>query len=367
MSNVSTHSDTLGQACLSSNQIISESKTQSPPLVVRGNNGLRNEKRWGGVKNYFKNLDQFKAAGAIRNGLTTIDIGPTFIDIYAELKPGKPLYVYFNGAQRRWEKNIKLPIFSGNSVHPSDECSRLSISDPALHLDKYITLAWYVGSTGFATQKVIIPEILDKIISLSNASTVVFVGGSGGGFASLYFSRFYPKSIAVVCNPQTHILKYKERQVRKFLQVCYGVDYIYLAEKDPKLTLGITKSLCRLYNPRRGELTNRIIYMQNISDDFHYTGHYVKFVEALGLDVVENVGFHQQGNFLTLIGDWGDGHIPAPGHVWRGILKNIFLYEKDLDALIVNNQARKLINDDAFVKESPPENSISAPLLSEKD
>jgi len=335
------HDDPQGRQIIS-RSIKNNSLSGKDRLVKRGNNDMRNEKMWGGVKHYFKDIDKFKEARKLDDGLTCIEIGSTFIDIYATLRKGAPLYVYFNGAKIR-KGSIRVPIFSGGGVHPSDECSRLSISDPALHLSKGMTLGWYAGSTGFATQRVVIPAILDKVIALSNPSKIVFVGGSGGGFASLYFSRKYKGSIAVVCNPQTNILRYHSTHVLRFLKVCYGLNAIYLAAKDPELTGGITKSLCKLYSPERGKLENTIIYMQNINDDFHYIKHYKEFAQSVGVEPLKDVGFCQQGRFLTIVGDWGSGHAPAPRVLWATILKNIFLHAENFDELINHGEGEKLI------------------------
>lgn len=331
-----------GTAALELAQAQHSSLAKAARLVKRGNNDMRNERMWGGVKHYFKDIEKFKDAHVLEDGLTTIEIGSTFIDIYAKLRQGAPLYVYFNGAKIR-KGSIKVPIFSGAGVHPSEDCSRLSISDPALHLSKGMTLGWYAGATGFSTQRVVIPGILDKVIALSNPTKIIFVGGSGGGFASLYFSRKYPGSVALVCNPQTNILRYHSVHVRRFLKVCYGLNAVYLAAKDPKLTGGITKSLCKLYSPERGPLENTVIYMQNINDHFHYVKHYKEFVHSLGMEPMENVGFRQQGRFLTIIGDWGEGHAPAPRELWATILKNISLHAINFDNLIDRNEGDKLL------------------------
>ncbi|OZI56389.1 hypothetical protein CAL20_13215 [Bordetella genomosp. 4] len=303
---------------------------------------VRDEDVWGGVKHNFETLDQFQSAVNLEDGLTKIGIGPTFVDIYATIRHGNPLFIYFNGAPKD-RRSVKFPIFSGSRIHPSDECSRLSISDPALHISEKFKLGWYAGSKYFETQKIVIPAILDKIISLAKPSTIVFVGGSGGGFASLFFSRLCPGSIAVVCNPQTNILRYHKTMVRKFLSICYNVYSISAAAKDSEVTCRITKDLCRMYDPRKGGLRNKIIYMQNINDRFHYEQHYRLFAQALGVTVADEVGFSQQGNFLSLIGDWGKGHSAAPRDLWTLILRNIVLYEKNLNDLIERNEGEKLV------------------------
>lgn len=294
------------------------------------------------MRNYFESLADFAAAEELKDGLTSVNIGATYLDLYSVIKPGMPLYIYFQGAQRRVERNIKLPIFSGNRIHPQ-ECSRLAISDPALHFNKEIIIGWYAGSKEFATQKVIVPLVLDKLISLAKPSMLVFVGASGGGFASLYFSRLYPRSIALVCNPQTNILKYWERIVLEFLRTCYGIDDIELAAKKPQLTLGIVKNLCWFYRPSQGKMLNRIIYMQNVNDKFHVEQHYSRFMRALGVKMSMEVGPFQQGNVLALMGNWGKGHTAAPGDVWSQILSNLYLEQGSVDELFETGHAQKIL------------------------
>lgn len=279
----------------------------------------RDEKCWGGLVDYFDSLESFKATQYLKDGFSSIQESNALIDINLEIVKGKPLCVFFNGAQQRNE-SFKLPAFSGSKVAPKGEVSRLSINDPALYSGPDIDMGWYAGSRFYSMQKVIVPNIINKVVNFSQASRIIFIGSSSGGFASLYYSRLYADSIALVCNPQTNILRYYPRHVKKYLHYCFGLYDIKAASKNSSLMPGVTKNLCHCYG---GRVSNNIIYLQNLSDEHHVNRHYLPFMNSLGVDPCLELGAFQYGNVLSILGNWGGGHKAAPRKVWSALLENL--------------------------------------------
>ena len=76
-------------------------------------------------------------------------------------------------------------MFTGLNVTRDLDASFVAISDPMLYLDPDLKLAWYAGSAGWNFQAEM-KRVLRKIIAVALTADVVFFGGSGGGFASLY-------------------------------------------------------------------------------------------------------------------------------------------------------------------------------------
>ncbi|HBP41099.1 MAG TPA: hypothetical protein DD644_05005 [Halomonas sp.] len=303
----------------------------------------RSGKRWGGVKKYYESLTDFQSDTNIPNGLSSIQAECALLDISIDVVKGKPLYVFFNGAQRR-NDNFKLPVFSGRGITPVGEVSRLSISDPALYFAKDLSMGWYAGTRFFSTQKILIPAVIDKISSVAQPSKIIFIGGSSGGFASLYFSKRYEDSIALVCNPQTNILRYHSAHVKRYIKYCFGVEEISQIRDDPSLMRGITKNVCHFY---KGEIKNKIIYMQNKDDKHHLKNHFLPFVKSFGINPNLNIGCHQYGNLLNLMGDWGEGHQVAPRRVWADILSDLSNNLDCLDTLFERGEANSLVRPNA--------------------
>lgn len=94
--------------------------------------------------------------------------------------------------------DLKLPVFTG--------------LNPTLYLDPDLKLAWYAGSSGWDLQS-LLKCVLRKIATVARSNDLIFLGGSGGGFASLYCAASFPGSLALVWNPQTDIGAYSPPHV----------------------------------------------------------------------------------------------------------------------------------------------------------
>src|SRR5699024_5115261 len=97
----------------------------------------------------------------------------------------------------------------------------------------------------------------------------IFFGGSGGGFAALYFASFFAGSLALVFNPQTDIAQYSAKAVRDFALKAFDLS---AEEQDPLhgLPASVVTDLCTHYRESR---PNYIAYMQNMADAEHVEKH----------------------------------------------------------------------------------------------
>lgn len=270
---------------------------------------IRCLKSWHMPEFVYQDLAAFESISSLQNGVHTVLAAGLPIDLYMDLKPGCPIVFFFNGAKVRTD-DLKLPVFAGLRVLPPGDVSRVYLSDPSLYLERSLSLGWYAGSTHLRLQQ-ILPRILGRIIELMRSSKVMFTGGSGGGFASLYYARLFKRSLAVVWNPQTDILKFYPRHID---------EYGYAAFKFPSLEATrtllpqfIDTNLCRLYSPAIQE--NFILYLQNRSDKYHIDHHLKPFLACLGKaidgDAVFTPGRIDQRLYLHG-GEWGDGHVSPP-------------------------------------------------------
>src|SRR5690606_3863647 len=99
--------------------------------------------------------------------------------------------------------------------------------------------------------------ILEKIQAMLVPSRLIFWGGSGGGFASLYLSAIFPGSTAFVWNPQTSILKYEQEAVEQYGKTCFGCEE--LEDLQTALDGRVISDVASAYL----HAENTVIYLQN--------------------------------------------------------------------------------------------------------
>ena len=108
-----------------------------------------------------------------------------------------------------------------------------------------------------------IKTFIDKYIKEKGPfENIYFSGSSYGGYASLVYGSMYKNVNIFIQNPQTNIFNYYDR-------VCQGI-----------------VSLCKYLNLKcnyndlinyNNLITSKILYIQNLDDDFHYLNHYIPF------------------------------------------------------------------------------------------
>ncbi len=129
----------------------------------------------------------------------------------------------------------------------------------------------------------------------------MFVGGSGGGFAALYYSWQFPGSVALVSNPQTN-LNHAIFRIGNSTAPPAGHRF----PPDTRMSQVIDDDLCALYASR---CDNSVIYLQEATDFFHLKWHFGPFVTGLPREYADRL--------ITRMTSWGRrGHQAVPATVW---------------------------------------------------
>lgn len=200
-------------------------------------------------------------------------------------KESDVLVVSLHGALDR--RRYTLPRFERLRTIVSNDVSSMYFADPALTREDNIQLAWYTGWEGFDAQQVVADWSIAAAKSIG-ATRILFMGSSGGGFASLQVSALVPGSVSLSFNPQTSVHGYLTKgeakgidAQRKYLEVVrpdlatgsvWHMDYA----PDWSLPAGDRMSALRRYSQ---PLENYVYTVQNVND-FHYRDHYYPFLGA---------------------------------------------------------------------------------------
>lgn len=239
------------------------------------------------------------------------------------------LVVSCHGALPR--KTTVLPRFERLRTFLNTSYSSIFFGDPTLHLSEQLSLAWYTGWKELDLYPVL-AEWVTKAAHASNAEKILFVGSSGGGFASMQVSALVPGSMAVPLNPQTAIAKYRPKgslgyarnyvkNVMPHLTPEGGVKNIS-AEVDWSAPLAERASaLIRYASP----VKNYVLYAQNLNDLSHVTDHYEPFKES-----VESGPNVDRIRFFTYDGQ--HTHTSPKPEVFKEIMDAAILWMDDLQA-----------------------------------
>lgn len=243
----------------------------------------------------FSTVARFLEAKTVPAGISTIYSGGLPIDLLVSPGTSDATIFFFHGAI---EREFTLPVLSGLGISGGLTANRVFISDPSLSLDEDLLLSWYAGNHQQPDLQQTLVRILKKVSASLASDRVVFFGGSGGGFASLFFASHFQDSLALVFNPQTNIAKYSERAVRDFAEKAFQVPakkYNPLSALPSEVVLDVVQ----LYQEPK---STRIAYLQNLNDKSHVKSHLVPFAQAI----------NPQTRFLVMKEPWRQGHLPPP-------------------------------------------------------
>lgn len=215
----------------------------------------------------------------------------------SKLTGSRTLRVIFHGAIDRTRD--RYPRFDrvGTSVKEGE--SFLSFADPTLALDESIRLAWYVGAQAWDPLPSVI-AVVQRALQVSGAEEVIFIGGSGGGFASLRAAANLPGSKAFVFSPQTSAVAYRGGALRTLLQHGFeGVSEEQACEQFPG-RFNVVESV-------RDAKDIQVYYLQNLHDSEHISNQYNPLRREVG--VTEAVGPDPTGRFMFVLADFErEGH-----------------------------------------------------------
>lgn len=269
----------------------------------------------------FSSVTDFVNVEAVPAGISTICSGGLPIDLL--VSPGKSdtTIFFFHGAI---ERHFTLPVLSGLGISGGLEANRIFVSDPSLVLDDNLMLSWYAGNYQQPGLQQSLVHIFRKIVTSLSSGRTVFFGGSGGGFASLYFATYFRDSLALVFNPQTNIAKYSERAVRDFTSKSFNVPMQQNAPLN-ELPDSVVWDVCAIYERPQ---PNLVAYMQNSNDETHLQHHLLPFSENI----------HPATELLVLKEPWEKGHSPPP----RNLLSKV------LDISVSSNKWKQAYTDLGF-------------------
>ena len=197
---------------------------------------------------------------------------------FSNIQEGVPLHIVFHGAM---VSGTWFPRFERVRTMRAEGLSFCSIADPSIQMDLGLKLAWYAGHDGVDPMDWIV-ELVTRLVEIARPSQLVFVGSSGGGFASLRASQQFPGSLAFVTDPQTIVTNYHESQVNRLLQV--GFDGL---DSDAALEV-YGERLSAPFNYEAGGVSNYVYYAQHRWDKFHIENHLKPFANVFGLTEVNH-------------------------------------------------------------------------------
>lgn len=289
----------------------------------------KNYQQWKVLHYMWDNVSDFRNRWKSLPGIHTIQFEPgeSPIDIYVNehiaATDFKVQPVFFTGAvSSRGDK--KGPFFSGLGLTNNRKLPLISIADPSLDDDTSLSLAWYTGGPNDNFTKNLLTILTALQESLKRE--LVFIGGSGGGFAALNIaSRFAGDSTALVWNPQTDIYEYAERFVKAYLRSRFNFAFATLGSPE-------WKEFCRsrtdakvhtnVLNGQTLTTPRRLVYLQN-SADWHRTKHLTPLWAATTEKQLQEDENSIDYNHVVFVREFADGHAPPPSTLIAGLLEQL--------------------------------------------
>lgn len=288
-------------------------------------------------------LDSFLQKIGLQPGIHQIQDGEVRLHLNLRTRKSKVLAVISHGSMQSTEiETYTMPRFSGTNIASGIDVDLLLLSDATLSLSKTnIGLGWYCGSSDYDLPSRLAP-IVTSVIKKRNYEKVIFVGGSGGGFASLRLVKQFPGSTVIVWNPQTDLEHYHPGVLKAFCDGCFEQPNY----KDIPETVRRERGM-NLREAHRVFPDANIVYLQNFSDHFHLGRHAIPYVtECLGADArqFEKPGINLlNDHFLMVLGDWGEGHVPPVKSCLTDILR-LAVEENDMDGLMRGFHQQAIMN-----------------------
>ncbi|MDJ0321747.1 DUF6270 domain-containing protein [Pseudarthrobacter sp. PS3-L1] len=210
--------------------------------------------------------------------------------------PSDTLVVVSHGAQTR-PKHV-IPRFESFATLREREENIMFLADTALEIDDKLNLAWFTG-TESDDLTLRYSRLIENTVNKLHIKKLLFVGGSGGGFASLRLSSLVPNSRALAFNPQTDILRYWRSAVESYRHALYPETSSLQALETLGARVKITGHLAN-------DHTRQAIIVQNDDDPHHIQRHLTPYIKPLGLAPVS--GNSKDGNTRIVVDHFASGH-----------------------------------------------------------
>jgi len=166
----------------------------------------------------------------------------------------------------------KPPIYQPFVPDHSGDLLQISVTDPLLLKPGEFILAWYAGGAEFSLQTQLARFFRD-LAEAASGKRIIFMGSSGGGFATLFYSWHVPESVALAISPQTNILRYYSGHVQRYVNDCWPN-----LNDPPELSDHICTNVCNLYQRK---CPNTVVYVLSAGDTHHFERHMLPFAEAI--------------------------------------------------------------------------------------
>lgn len=218
------------------------------------------------------------------------------LDFFIQTGKSDVLFVAFHGANMT-ERNM-YPRFERVQSLRKVAPALIAFADPTIMVDRSreMLLSWYLGGPGWDPMNEI-TKVIRKAMGKTGSKRVVFVGGSGGGYAALRASAMTPGSLAFVQAPQTSIARYIPHVVKTYLDVVWpGWPQKELLEAFPERF-----DMVRHYQMRQPD--NFVYYMQSRSDPSHVENHYGPFKAVHGVQEESGVSRSGRQKFVMYDGE----------------------------------------------------------------
>lgn len=251
---------------------------------------------------HYESQTAFMMTRRFADGIHAVTIEGRVLDILVERGGHPAALIFFNAAADR-AKTPQLPIFSGLTVSQGLPATLIAVSDYSLTYDAQLGLGWYAGGHGAPLQD-ILPKLLKHLLAMLGCARSICYGGSGGGFAALYYAAQLPDSLPIAVNPQTRLSHYSQPFVRAFARACW--EWNGDGAVGEFLQQHITDYVGDCYIGT----DKPFVYVQNLSDATHLSLHVKPFMQDMG-GGAEPVSCRLGGGGICFR-NWGDGHAPLP-------------------------------------------------------
>lgn len=223
------------------------------------------------------------------------------LDFYTSLRPSDTLIVSFHGAYSRKNPG-SYPMFWRISSLKKRTGAFLAFTDPTRLLggEEDILVSWFLGKEGWDPLAAIL-NVVERTMQACGARRVMFVGGSGGGFAALRASAAIPGSCAFVQDATVGLERHNPSIVSTYFSKAWpDWDQEALLNGFPEVF-----SMTAYY--RRRKPNNFVFMTQSLKDKGHIQNHFVRFARAHG--IAPEGGTNREGNRILKT------YSPAvPGH-----------------------------------------------------
>jgi len=279
----------------------------------------RDPARWQRPVHDYPSIESLIAEPAPPAGVLAVRAADTVIDILYDPQGAATTIVSFHAAITT--SGVTLPYFTGGSLHGDTPVNRILLADPALYRHETLTLAWYAGTDTLDLQHEL-PRLIEHLHRAAGGSRRLYFGGSGGGFAALFYGAPQPDVLSVAVNPQTIIANYTRAHVERYARTCLGA-------RDDESTADALKTIASDLRPVYRDSRNSVLYLQNTGDD-HRSKHMEPFMES-GLDLQR---------IWTIERHWGAGHVAVPADELRRIVSTIVATPGDWATVMRTLQVR---------------------------